>query len=58
MIPKLRNLALGEGEKKKSAIINIASGTGVFYSPVIGAYSALKHLTDVYSRTLTKENND
>ena len=59
MVPKLRKLALQHGlNKQRSAIINLSSGTGVFYSPIIGAYSAGKHAVDIYSRTLSVENSD
>jgi short-subunit dehydrogenase len=46
MIPKLR------AREKRSAIINIASCTGVFLSPRVGVYSSTKRTIDIYTRIL------
>ena len=43
--------------EKRSAIINMASASGVHFCPYIGVYSSTKHLSDVYSRTLAAENS-
>lgn len=36
----------------------MASSTGVFFSPYVGIYSSTKNLVDIYSRTLSIENNN
>ena len=51
LIPYLRK------RDKRSAIINLASSTGVFFSPYLGIYSTIKHLLDIYTRTLALENS-
>ena len=48
MLPKLRM------REKRSAIINIASCTGVFLSPRVGVYSSTKRTIDIYTRILDK----
>lgn len=42
----------------RSAIINLSSATGVYFSHNVGAYSSIKHAVDIYSRTLSIENRD
>lgn len=39
----------------KSAIINICSGIGEYYSPGTGIYPATKRFTNVFGNTLHKE---
>jgi short-subunit dehydrogenase len=43
---------------ERSAIINIASCTGVFLSPRVGVYSSTKRTLDIYSRIMEVENRD
>ena len=52
LIPKLR------ARNKRSAIINISSGTGVYLTGRVGVYSSAKLILDVYSRVLSLENKD
>lgn len=46
-LPKLR------ARKDRSAIINMSSATGVYFSHNVGAYSSVKYAMDIYSRTLS-----
>jgi short-subunit dehydrogenase len=52
MVPRLRARA------HRSAIINMASCTGVYLSHRIGVYSSGKKTVDIYSRILAIENKD
>lgn len=52
MLPRLR------ARDKRSAILNVASCTGVFLSSRVGVYSSTKRTVDVYTRILDLENND
>lgn len=52
IVPKMRL------RNDRSAIINIASCTGVYLSPRVGVYSSTKRSVDVYSRILDLENQD
>lgn len=52
LIPNLRK------RKNRSAIINIASGTGIHLSHNVGVYGTIKCFFDLYSRTLSLQNND
>ena len=54
MLPKLRNLEDEEGPH--GAIINLASATGIYLSPGIGAYAAVKAASDMYTVTMAMEN--
>jgi len=45
-IPRMRT------RNERSAIVNIASCTGVYLSPRVGVYSSTKRSIDVYSRIL------
>jgi short-subunit dehydrogenase involved in D-alanine esterification of teichoic acids len=47
LIPNLRK------RKNRSAIINIASGTGIHLSHNVGVYGTIKCFFDLYSRTLS-----
>ncbi len=50
LIPTLR------GRKHQSAIVNMASCSGYFVAPLVGAYSAGKKMTDISTRILSLEN--
>jgi 17beta-estradiol 17-dehydrogenase / very-long-chain 3-oxoacyl-CoA reductase len=52
IVPKMRTRG------QRSAILNVASCTGVYLSPRVGVYSSTKRSIDVYSRILDLENND
>ena len=52
LVPKLRQ------RNKRSAIINMSSATGYYFSHFIGAYSSIKYALDIYTRTLATENKD
>lgn len=39
--------------RSRSAIINMSSATGVYFSHNVGAYSSIKYAMDMYSRTLS-----
>jgi len=52
LIPKLRS------RDSRSAIINIASCTGVYLSPRVGVYSSGKKSINIYSNILALENED
>ena len=43
--------------KNRSAIINVTSCLGIYVSHNAGNYSLLKHLIDIYSRTMALENS-
>lgn len=51
-LPKLR------ARGNRSAIINMSSATGVYFSHNVGAYSSIKYAMDLYSRTLSIQNKD
>lgn len=52
LIPKMRT------RTERSAVVNIASCTGVYLSPRVGVYSSTKRSVDIYSRILDLENKD
>lgn len=52
MVPRLKARA------HRSAIINMASCTGVYLSHRIGVYSSAKKTVDIYSRILALDNKD
>lgn len=52
MTPLLRS------RKSRSAILNVASGAGVYVSQGNGTYSTSKAIFDHYSRTMAIENRD
>ena len=45
-VPRMR------ARNERSAIVNVASCTGVYLSPRVGVYSSTKRSIDVYSRIL------
>lgn len=52
LVPRMRT------RTERSAILNIASCTGVYLSPRVGVYSSTKRTLDVYSRIMNLENDD
>ena len=52
LIPRMR------AREHRSAIINVASCTGVYLSTRVGVYSSGKKSLDIYSKILAQENND
>ena len=51
MVPYFKN------RKNRSAIINVTSCLGIYWSYRVGNYSLTKHLMDIYSRTMALENS-